>query len=372
MRVMFTIAVLLTGIACISRAEAQVCGGDCNRCLVYARGECIKRGADPVCETRKKRCLARQKAPMGPPKPATTAAPRPNAARPTNARPNYRSYRPNAGPPPQRVERPTAAPPAPSVVPPTADPPAPSVVRPAPVPPPQRVERPTAAPPAPRVVPPTAGPRPAAVPPPPTAAPAPRLVPARVYLRAADIPPPSIGAYGVVALRSKPTPANRERLLRTCMAYRASLPPQKTLPSSIPPSNQMLTIWPLDEPDASDALKDDCDFAVDHYDLAGGILAIQDASLHRGANLEGIGPFLIGWSPSNARGVPDEVVLIFDLSRLESQASFDEAFAIWQKRIVENPTLWVSGFSAVRIRLALRDFVDHYGTDVVKIWGRNN
>jgi len=156
------------------------------------------------------------------------------------------------------------------------------------------------------------------------------------------------------------------------MAYRASLPPQKTLPNSIPPSNQMLTIWPLDEPDASDALKDDCDFAVDHYDLAGGILAIQDAMRHQGANLEGIGPFLIGWSPSNARGVPDEVVLIFDLSRLESQASFDEAFAIWQKRIVENPTLWVSGFSVARIRLALRDFVDHYGTDVVKIWGRNN
>jgi hypothetical protein len=180
MRVMFTIAVLLTGIACISRAEAQVCGGDCNRCLVYARGECIKRGADPVCETRKKRCLARQKAPMGPPKPATTAASRPNAARPTNARPNYRSYRPNAGPPPQRVERPAAAPPAPSVVPPTA------------------------------------GPQPAAVPPPPTAAPAPRLVPARVYLRAADIPPPSIGAYGVVALRSKPTPANRDLTRNLC------------------------------------------------------------------------------------------------------------------------------------------------------------
>ena len=156
------------------------------------------------------------------------------------------------------------------------------------------------------------------------------------------------------------------------MAYRASLPPQKTLPSSIPPSNQMLTIWPLDEPDASDALKDDCDFAVDHYDLAGGILAIQDASRHQGANLEGIGPFLIGWSPSNARGVPDKVVLIFDLSRLESQASFDEAFAIWQKRIVENPTLWVSGFSVAKIRLALRDFVDHYGTDIVRIWGDKN
>jgi hypothetical protein len=134
----------------------------------------------------------------------------------------------------------------------------------------------------------------------------------------------------------------------------------------------MLTIWPLDEPDASEALKDDCDFAVDHYDLVGGILAIQDASRHQGAKLEGLGPFLIGWSPSNARGVPDKVVLIFDLSRLESQASFDEAFTIWQKRIVENPTLWVSGFSVTKIRLALRDFVDHYGTDVVKFWGGKN
>ena len=156
------------------------------------------------------------------------------------------------------------------------------------------------------------------------------------------------------------------------MAYRASLPPQKTLPSSIPPSNQMLTIWPLDEPDASDALKDDCDFALDHYDLAGGILAIQDASRHQGANLEGIGPFLIGWSPSNARGVPDKAVPIFDLSRLESQASFDEAFLIWQKRIVEDPTLWASGFSVERIRLVLRDYIDHYGTDAIKLWGGRN
>lgn len=327
MRVMFMVAVLLTGIACISRAEAQVCGGDCRRCLVYARGECIKRGVDPVCEARKKRCLAERKVPKGAPKPPTTAAPRPSAVPPppTGRAPYVR----------RTLPAPTAVPPAPTGA------------------------------PAPKSV-------PTAVPPAPTGAPLPRLVPARIYLRAADIPPPSIGAYGVVAFRSKPTPANRERLLRTCIAYRASLPPQRTLPSSIPPSNQMLTIWPLDEPDASEALKDDCDFAVDHYDLVGGILAIQDASRHQGGNLEGMGPFLIGWSPSNARGVPDKVVLIFDLSRLESQASFDEAFSIWQKRIVENPTLWVSGFSVTKIRLALRDFVDHYGTDVVKFWGGKN
>lgn len=338
MRVMFTVAVLLSGIACISKAEAQACDRDCSRCLVYTRGECIKRSVDPACEARKKKCLEQR---IGAPKKGKTVAPRPIVRHHQQQIQQQRR---------QQMPAPTAS--APKS--------APTVVAPAPKP-------------APSAVAPVPNSTPSAVPPVPTnVAPAPRLVPARVYLRAADIPPLSIGAYGVVALRSKPTPANRERLLRTCIAYRASLPPQKTLPRSIPLSNQMLTIWPLDEPDASDALKDDCDFAVDHYDLAGGILAIQDASRHQGANLEGIGPFLIGWSPSNTRGVPDKVVLIFDLSRLESQASFDEAFAIWQKRIVENPTLWVSGFSAARIRLAVRDFVDRYGTDVVRIWGGKN
>lgn len=342
MRVMFAIAVLLTGIACVSRAEAQVCGGDCSKCLVYARGECVRRGVDAVCQARKERCLAQRKKVA--PKSPTTVAPRPSAVPP--APPGRAPYVRRTLP------APSAVPPAPPVG--QAPNSAPIVVPPASTGIPAQKSVPTAVPPA------------------PTGVPVPRLVPARVYLRAADIPPASIGAYGVVALRSKPTPANRERLLRTCNAYRASLPPQRTLPSSIPPSNQMLTIWPLDEPDASEALKDDCDFAVDHYDLVGGILAIQDASRHQGAKLEGIGPFLIGWSPSNARGVPDKVVLVFDLSRLESQASFDEAFTIWQKRIVENPTLWVSGFSVTKIRLALRDFVDHYGTDVVKFWGGKN
>jgi hypothetical protein len=194
------------------------------------------------------------------------------------------------------------------------------------------------------------------------------LVPARVYLRAADIPPPSIAAYGIVAFRSKSTPANREHLLRTCIAYSASLPRQNTLPNNIPLSVQMLTIWPLNEPNANEALTDDCNFVVDHYDLVGGISAILDAQ-RQGASFDGVGPFLIGWSPSNARGVSDKVVLVIDLSSLESQDSLDVAFLFWQNKIVQDPTLWVSGFSVERIRLAIRDFVDHYGSDVIKFWG---
>jgi hypothetical protein len=363
MRVMFTVAVLLSGIACISKAEAQVCGDrDCNRCLVYAGGKCIKRGADPACEARKKKCLEQRKFDT----PASRRAPNVKSA-PKSVSPRGQPRPPTSGDrAPYVRSAPKSVAPGGQPQPPTSTGGAPNVKSaPKSVAPQGQPQPPTSGDRAPGAE--GARPQSEIIRPP-----APRLVPARIYLRAADIPPPSIGAYGVVAFRSKPTPANRQRLVRTCIAYRASLPPQNRLPSSIPPIYQMLTIWPLDEPDASEALKDDCDFAVDHYDLAGGILAIQDASHHQGTNLEGIGPFLIGWSPSNTRGVPDKVVLVFDLSSLESQASFDEAFLIWQKKIVENPALWVSGFSAKRIRLALRDFVDHYGSDVVKLWGGKN
>lgn len=69
-----------------------------------------------------------------------------------------------------------------------------------------------------------------------------RLAPARIYLRAADIPPAGVAAYGVVAFRAKPTSTTRDRLARVCEAYKAYLPSQKSLPASIPLSDQMLTI----------------------------------------------------------------------------------------------------------------------------------
>ena len=202
----------------------------------------------------------------------------------------------------------------------------------------------------------------------------PTLVPVRSYLRAMDIPPPQTGAYGVVAFRSKPSSTNRDRLLNACIAYTAHLPRTETLPPSLPITDQMLTIWPLEDPSAPAAIADDCQFVVDHYDLHGGTSAIQDAQKH-GGELDGQGPFLIGWFPSNSRGVPDKVVLVVDLSSFESQDSFDSAFLFWQTKIVENPMLWVSGFSAERLRLAIRDFVDHYGQDVMiatKILGTKN
>jgi hypothetical protein len=206
----------------------------------------------------------------------------------------------------------------------------------------------------------------------PKAAPSQRLlVPVRAYLKSSEIPPSGIGAYGIVAFRAKPTSASRSRLLMTCAAFVASIPPQKSVPGSVRVSDEMLTIWPLDEPASPSAAKDDCNFAIDHYDLYGGDSAIADAE-RQGAKFGADGPFLIGWSPANSRGAPDKLVLVVDMSRYDSQDSFNQAFQFWKKKIVEDPALWRGGFSIEALRLAVRDFADHYGdtilTAAISVW----
>jgi len=199
-----------------------------------------------------------------------------------------------------------------------------------------------------------------------------RLTPARVFMPAGSIPPAGVGAYGVMALRALPTPASLARFTMACTAFLASLPPQADLPASVPLSEQMLTIWPLKEPEpGQERAQLDCPTILQRYDLQGGLAAVRDAA-SQDHPLEGRGPFLIGWSPSNMRGVRDAIVLIVDMSNFDSQQSFDDAFLFWQRKVVEDPQLWQHGFSLERLRLSVRDFVDHYGASIesaIKIWG---
>ncbi len=189
----------------------------------------------------------------------------------------------------------------------------------------------------------------------------PALFPVRAFLPGASIPPPGLGAYGMVALKAKPTPSTAARLQMLCQAFLASLPPQSSLPASVPLSAQMVTFWPTEAgPDPAS-----CPELLSRYDLWAGLSAIHDATA-QGNDLSGRGPFLIGWSPSESRLRPDAVVLVIDMSRFEEQASFDDAFLFWQHKVVEDPALWRSGFSAERLRLSMRDFVDHYGSDILK------
>lgn len=197
------------------------------------------------------------------------------------------------------------------------------------------------------------------------------LEPVRAYLRAKEIPPAGAGAYGLVVFHSKATSANQAKLIMVCNSFVALFPRQET--ASAPLKDQMVTIWPLDNPDAKQARNDDCAFAVAHYDLNASEAAISDAQLQH-ANFDGEGPYLVGWSPSNTRGEPDKLVLVIDMSADNSQALIDQKFLFWKKQIVEDPSRWRHGFSIESVRAAIRIFADQYGQamlDAIKLVGDN-
>ncbi len=195
------------------------------------------------------------------------------------------------------------------------------------------------------------------------------LQPVRSYLSAKDIPPANVGAYGLVVFHSKATSANRAKLKMVCNSFVAFFPRSKS--STAAPDDQMVTVWPLDKPTAKQAKEDDCDYVVDHYDLAAAEDAIRDAEAQH-ASLDGAGPYLVGWSPSKARGVPNALVLVVDLSADNSQATIDAKFLFWKNKIIEDPSLWRNGFSIEQVRVAIHDFAEQYGQamlDAIKLVG---
>jgi hypothetical protein len=120
----------------------------------------------------------------------------------------------------------------------------------------------------------------------------------------------------------------------------------------------MITIWPLDEPDAKEAKADNCDFILRHYDLNASESAISDARIQH-APIDGEGPYLVGWSPSDTRGISDKLVL--DMSSDNTQYAIDRRFLFWKNKIVQNPALWRSGWSLDALRVAIMEFADRYG-----------
>lgn len=193
------------------------------------------------------------------------------------------------------------------------------------------------------------------------------LTPVRKYLRAQDIPPAGAGAYGIVVFHSRPTDASRAKLIMVCKSFIAFFPRSET--STVPVGDQMITVWPVDEPDNDKAKADDCDFVLTHYDLNASEAAINDARVQHAA-FDGEGPYLVGWSPSNSRGVPDKLVLVVDMSADNTQVGIDHKFGFWKNKIIENPSLWRSGWSLDGVRVVIKEFADEYGQnmlDAVKI-----
>lgn len=197
------------------------------------------------------------------------------------------------------------------------------------------------------------------------------LQPVRAYLRARDIPPTGAGAYGIVVLQSRPTAASQPKLMMVCQSFVAHFPTSEG--ATAPLKDQMITVWPLDNPDAKEAKQDDCGYVLNHYDLAAAESAVGDAERQQPTgNFGGSGPYLVGWSPSKMRGVPDALVLVVDMSSDNTQAEIDHKFDFWKTKIVEDPTLWRNGFAVERFRVAVHNFADRYGQamlDAIKLIG---
>lgn len=195
------------------------------------------------------------------------------------------------------------------------------------------------------------------------------LEPVRAYLSAKDIPPAGAGAYGLVVLQARPTPASRAKLIMVCRSFVAYFP--RSEKSDVPINDQMITVWPLETPGAEEAKRDDCGYALDNYDLVASQAAIRDAHAQH-ADFEGEGPYLVGWSPSNSRAIPDALVLVVDLSSDITQVDIDHKFQFWKNEIVQDPSKWRHGFVSDRIRESIRKFADTYGQamlDAIKLVG---
>jgi hypothetical protein len=157
--------------------------------------------------------------------------------------------------------------------------------------------------------------------------------------------------------------------MMVCKAFISFFPLAAAAPVRV--QDQMITVWPVEDPSHEQAKKDNCDFVLDHYDLVASQLAIADAQKQK-ASFEGAGPYLVGWSPSKARGAPDALVLVVDMSADNNQADIDRKFSFWKTKIVENPELWRSGWSVEGVRAAIHNFVDTYGqafVDSIKLIG---
>ena len=193
------------------------------------------------------------------------------------------------------------------------------------------------------------------------------LTPERKYLTLKKHPPDGAGAYGIVVFHSRPTSASQAKLTMVCKSFIAFFPKSET--SDVPIADQMITVWPVDEPGNDKVKADDCDFVTNHYDLNASEAAINDARKQH-ANFEGEGPYLVGWSPSNTRGVPDKLVLVVNMTDDNTQAEIDHKFQFWKNKIIENPSLWRSGWSLDGVRVAIKEFADEYGQnmlDAIKI-----
>jgi chemotaxis protein MotB len=202
--------------------------------------------------------------------------------------------------------------------------------------------------------------------------PAPATLPSRLFAGPTQYPPRQFAAYGIIAFTSRAMPDDRLRDEMFCNAYIASLPFFKEVPTPI--KDQMVTVWPIEANSTAyqinvmargDRL---CKEAVRAYGLVAALNAINDAK-HSNAEVGGVGPFVLAWSPSEQKGRSDALVLVSDLSDITTYAQAKQVFVQWASDIVENPELWRKGWNTEKLKFVIRLWADKYGPRILKLFG---
>src|SRR5262249_25260322 len=107
------------------------------------------------------------------------------------------------------------------------------------------------------------------------------VLPSRSFMGPHDIPPVNFAAYGIVAFPQNATSETAPRHRAVCEAFLASLPEASKI--DVPEKDQMVTIWPLDDPSIAPDLAREasyeaaCQTAVSHYDLPTALKALHEA-----------------------------------------------------------------------------------------------
>jgi hypothetical protein len=171
-----------------------------------------------------------------------------------------------------------------------------------------------------------------------------------------------------VAFPTLSTPETQERFRLVCQAYWASLPASSDL--DVPISDQMVTVWPVDDPRPLSLVKDAaeaCEYAVQHYHLKTSLLALKEARYANVGPFDDRGPYLLAWAPAKEKGKKDTIVLVLDLSRANTAQNFLEQFHAWREQIESDPALWNNGFSLERVRMAIKFWVDNLGSGFLSV-----
>ena len=144
-------------------------------------------------------------------------------------------------------------------------------------------------------------------------------------------PPDEFSAFGIVAFPALATPETKERYLQVCRAYWSVLPETQDL--DIASKDQMVTVWPVDQSIDVKTLRDPgsvgqvCDIAVSNYHMMTALQALNDARSATGQELNGLGPYLLAWSPGREKGKAGVVILIMDLSPSCDKCCFCKSFS---------------------------------------------